>query len=390
MEKSTPDLSCVESKQLDLENASSHLPKTATVNEGCIASAANPNAVIGDEAAALLNLLLERIDARAQPITASSSVPLAALERIRNDWLFEMRHQQQLSARTIESYTWSASALAKHLACEKSLACGEDELRAFFDYLDSPAAASSGGGYARQPGQRSRALHHANLRAMLNWAVKKGYLLRSPMEGVPAPRYKAKKVLPFRDSDVVALLASAKKTDNGPRDFAILMLMFDCGLRAQETCDLLLSDVDFAERTITVRHGKGDKERIVVFSPDTLTALWNYLRDAPRRPSDPLFRSQRGSGAGGALTRSGLRHLFKRLEIAAGIEGVRCSPHTMRHAFASSYIMGGGAVEDLQKLMGHTTPAMSMRYVELNKEHLKQQPHEAQSGESIVEAKEIS
>ena len=82
----------------------------------------------------------------------------------------------------------------------------------------------------------------------------------------------------------------------------MLMLMFDCGLRAQEVCDLVFANVDFAERTLLIRHGKGDKERTVVFCPDTMTALWNYLRDRPRVPHGALFQSQRGTKAGKHLT----------------------------------------------------------------------------------------
>jgi integrase/recombinase XerD len=79
------------------------------------------------------------------------------------------------------------------------------------------------------------------------------------------------------------------------------------------------------------------------------------------RPEDPFFVSRYG----GRISRKSVHELVARYGKAAGIEGVRCSPHTLRHTGAVRFILAGGDVFTLQKLLGHTTLYMVRRHVEL-------------------------
>jgi site-specific recombinase XerD len=92
-----------------------------------------------------------------------------------------------------------------------------------------------------------------------------------------------------------------------------------------------------------------------------LQKIWQYLRQDPHEPEDPLFLNKRGE----ALTRSGLRQLLEQLGEEAGIDATRCSPHTMRHTFAVEFLRAGGNVFTLQQIVGHTTLSMTNRYVAL-------------------------
>jgi site-specific recombinase XerD len=80
----------------------------------------------------------------------------------------------------------------------------------------------------------------------------------------------------------------------------------------------------------------------------------------PAGSDAPIFRSRRG----GALGWRGIQQVFKRLKARAGIPG-RCSPHLLRHTFAHSYLVNGGDVFSLQRMLGHTTLDMVKRYVAL-------------------------
>jgi site-specific recombinase XerD len=129
-------------------------------------------------------------------------------------------------------------------------------------------------------------------------------------------------------------------------------------------CGLTVGDLDLHAGRCTVE-GKGGKKRTVPFSRETKRALYNYLNEQEREATEPLFLSDRGTGAGGAMTRAGLLCLFRRLGKAAGLQGVRCSPHTARHYFAVSYLKAGGNVFSLQQTLGHTHISQTQKYVQL-------------------------
>lgn len=103
-------------------------------------------------------------------------------------------------------------------------------------------------------------------------------------------------------------------------------------------------------------------------------ALWRYL-EAERRqagPDEPLFIAAGGFDAGAGLTPTGVRQMIKKAGAAAGLTGVRCSPHTLRHTFAINFLREGGNLFALQALMGHADLAILRRYVALAEADLAQ------------------
>ena len=122
-----------------------------------------------------------------------------------------------------------------------------------------------------------------------------------------------------------------------------------------------MSRLPVSEPSAVVEEGKGGKRRVVSFSPQTKKALYRWLEDRSAEPNSPLFLSRRGGLAEEALTRRGLLKLFERLGATAGIRRDRCSPHTMRHAFAVSFLRAGGNLFTLQCLLGHETLALAKR-----------------------------
>ena len=206
--------------------------------------------------------------------------------------------------------------------------------------------------------------YHRILKAFFNPLVNEGKLDTSPMERINPPIDRPDQVVPFTMEQLTALLTAAAKGNNPKRDEAVLLLLLDAGLRASEMCDLLLSDVDFGGGIVTVRDGKGGKPRTVPFCGHTKKALFQYLKEGKRDMSDPLFLADRG-GAGGAMSRHGLRFLINRLAKRAGISGSRLSPHKMHHSFACCFITAGGNVASLQMMLGHTTAKQSLAYVNM-------------------------
>lgn len=108
-----------------------------------------------------------------------------------------------------------------------------------------------------------------------------------------------------------------------------------------------------------------------------------YLRDEDRMPDDPVFISERGDGAGNKLTRWGARQVIERLGKTAGLQSVRCSPHTFRHTFAVEFLRAGGNVFTLKQLLGHTGLQVTQRYVALAQADIQSQHRQFSPGDRL-------
>ncbi len=157
---------------------------------------------------------------------------------------------------------------------------------------------------------------------------------------------------------VAAVVREARAGQRTPlRDEAILLFLIDTGARANEVCTLGENGIDW-ERRIAGLFGKGAKERYVPFSPQTGRAIQRYVTRERRGGSGRLFESEEGR----PLTPSGLLQLCRRLGDRAGVE---LHPHKCRHTFAITYLRNGGSVFAVQKMLGHTTLDVTLRYAAL-------------------------
>ena len=159
--------------------------------------------------------------------------------------------------------------------------------------------------------------------------------------------------------EVDALLAAAD-ADRGPaaaRHRAVLALLADLGLRVGELVGLDVTDLGWERGHRTVRFvGKGGRPRRRALTPAAGDALDRYLGG---RAEGPLFVT-----AGGArIDRHAVFRLVRRLAREAGIAGwERLSPHSLRHAFATTARTEGVPLEDVQDAMGHADPRTTRRY----------------------------
>lgn len=176
------------------------------------------------------------------------------------------------------------------------------------------------------------------------------------------PRVPRTIVPTFSDEQLQGVLAAPdRRTWVGIRDRAILLVLLDTLIRVSELVGLDAEDVDLDEGILRVM-GKGRKERDVPFGRATAHALRRYrglVEDL--RPGDPFFITRYGR----RTSRWAVQQMMADCGRAARIDGVRCSPHTLRHTGAKRFILAGGDVLTLQKLLGHTTLLMVRRYVEL-------------------------
>lgn len=177
------------------------------------------------------------------------------------------------------------------------------------------------------------------------------------LRAAPLPRGRA-----LTPGELRALFAAcADGTPGGVRDAALLAALYGCGLRRAEVVALDRTDYHAETRALTVRHGKGDKARVVYLpgSGAGVFAAWLTLRgDTP----GPLFLPVNKAGAISVrrLVAQSVYDLLARRLRGAGV--IAASPHDLRRTFVSDLLDAGVDVTTVQKLAGHASVATTARY----------------------------
>ncbi len=227
--------------------------------------------------------------------------------------------------------------------------------------------------HLRRRGQSSQTVYRTfgALRCTFQFWHREGLLSRNPMVLVERPRKEKHLIRPLTADQASKLIEQPDaSTLIGLRDRALMMLMIDSGLRISEALSLETSRIEWMSCTLTVM-GKGRKERSVPFSAKTCQALLEYSRvRAQRFPGGTHFFVGR---TGKALERGRIRKSINRYGRQAGIQGVRVSPHTLRHTFAVFYVRNGGDTFSLQEILGHSTLEMTRHYVHLARRDIAEQ-----------------
>lgn len=287
------------------------------------------------------------------------------LSRLADDWLLDGQFRLH-SPNTVATRRVFIKNLIWFLEHRQYAECSPVELKHFFVYLanghDEPAGRWGNTRLKKPMRPISIKDYFVNLASMFDWFVSEGFLERSPFQGLPLPKVRASQIQPLSDAHVTSLLDAVKKTSSPKRNLAIVLLLLDCGLRATELCSLRMKDLDVEVRRCYVL-GKGNKHRSVFFGRTTAKALWQYLRSERRGSDDFVFYGERGRKAKEPLTRNGLQQLIGRLATTAGVRAVRCSPHSLRHTYAISFLRAGGNVFTLREALGHTNLQMTQKYV---------------------------
>jgi site-specific recombinase XerD len=158
------------------------------------------------------------------------------------------------------------------------------------------------------------------------------------------------------------LVVIPQDTPEGVRNYAIILTFLDCGIRLSELTNLKISDIDFSAGQFKV-FGKGAKERIVPMGLTTRRAIIRYLEHYRPQPVNPQESRLFLTVAGDPISKDSVAKLTERLKRRTDIP--RLHPHLFRHTFAVRYLVNGGDVFTLQKILGHTTLEMTRKYVTL-------------------------
>ena len=180
----------------------------------------------------------------------------------------------------------------------------------------------------------------------------------NPMANLKRPKVSDKLVPVVTEGELAAMLAACKGGGfQNRRDYAVISLFKDAGIRLSELAGLSLDDVSPANREATVT-GKANKQRIVRFTYDTSRALDRYSRERAKLPMARVSALWLGV-RGGPMTASGIYQMIERRGREVGVE---VNPHKFRHTFSHNWLDNGGAEGDLMELNGWSSPQMLARY----------------------------
>ena len=210
----------------------------------------------------------------------------------------------------------------------------------------------------------------AYLSSFFKWCVKEGIFPENPLQGFK--RRKAEgRVVNLEAATLQQLITLPdRKTFAGLRDYALILLTLDTGIRPKEAFSLLPGDVNLRSLEVYVRSdvAKTKVSRTLPVSHATAEAIRQLLRARHPAWKDtvPVFCTQDGT----PLT----RHTWNdRLEAYSKRLGVKVRPYDLRHAFALQFLRNGGNALALQRTLGHVDLSMTKRYVALTQQDLREQ-----------------
>ena len=196
--------------------------------------------------------------------------------------------------------------------------------------------------------------------------VRTKQLQENPVADLEYP--KLRKSLPkYLTMEQSAALLSSVSGPNEKRDYAILMLFLNCGIRRSELVGLTLSDV-YEDRIRGL--GKGDKERIVYFGSACRKAIDAYLVERNKKVLSDN-RALFGSRDNNRISVTAVHRLVKKALLQAGLDSTQFSAHKLRHTAATMMLSGGVDVKTVQEVLGHENLNTTQIYTHIENTELK-------------------
>ncbi len=288
------------------------------------------------------------------------------METYLQDYLISLRVERNLSQNSIDAYRRDLNRYVHFLVNDLNISAVKDinygHIRTYIRNLNDLQLAPAS---VRRNFSSIRSYH-----AFLS-AEKKVDFNPSQMLDAPKLPQKLPKVLSVAEIDIIL---NCIPTTHAlyRRDLAILEMLYSCGLRVSELCNLNSQDLLLDSELIRIM-GKGSKQRLVPVGKKAQLYLNDYLKYL--RPQLVEWKPNEGtvflSRNGRALTRMAVWLILKKWVLASGIKK-EVSPHTFRHSFATHLLEGGADLRMVQEMLGHSDISTTQIYTHLDKEHLKE------------------
>lgn len=294
-------------------------------------------------------------------LASRSALHTASDSPLLREFLIYIASERGLAENSISGYRRDLEDLERYLCSRgQTLACREAPI--FCDYLQSQSRAGQS--------TRTVARRLAAMRIFFKFRATRGEDLSALLNLLERPK-------PERSLPKILSRSQVNQLIDAPdpasplylRDVAILELLYACGVRASELCDLTMANLNLSVGCVRVL-GKGRKERIVPVGRAACEAIERYLGECrpnlDKARSDRLFLSR----AGRPLDRVALWMLVEKYGRRSGLLK-HISPHVLRHCFASHLLGGGADLRVVQELLGHSDVSTTQIYTHVDQGRLK-------------------
>lgn len=225
-----------------------------------------------------------------------------------------------------------------------------DDIHAFLSYLTNTYHSKAA----------TRARKASSIRVFFNYLSAKANLIEiNPAQNLETPKLDRRlpKYLSLEDSKKLLDVTANEDNRNSERDYAIITLFLNCGLRLSELVGINITDIDFSENKMTVI-GKGNKERTIYLNKACIKSIEKYLQIRPKEgiktdklnSKKALFLSERKE----RISRRTVQYIVDRELMSAGLDTKKYSVHKLRHTAATlMYQYGNVDIRALQEVLGH-------------------------------------
>lgn len=224
----------------------------------------------------------------------------------------------------------------------------------------------------RQNNDKTVARKISSLKSLFRYLTKQFAIIKNdPTANIELNKLKKSlpKYLTLEESQTL-LEQAANSPINSPRDYCIITLFLNCGMRLSELVGINLSDINFNEKSIKIL-GKGNKERMIYLNEACITAIKDYIESRENSITDPnaLFLSKKG----GRISRRRVEQIVEQMLKQSGLSGKGISVHKLRHTAATlMYKYGNVDTLKLQKILGHESIATTEIYTHLSDDMLQE------------------
>ncbi|MBM4174628.1 MAG: tyrosine recombinase XerC [Ignavibacteria bacterium] len=242
----------------------------------------------------------------------------------------------------------------KESSIEKLELIGEKTIRRFLLHL---------GTYNYSRTTISRKL--SSLRSFFDFLLQNDLIAINPVSNISNPKFSRKLPKFIEQKELVNVLNYLKKDKENLPAWAIIELLYGCGLRVSEICSLKVEDIDLENSTIKI-FGKGKKHRIIPVGTYAKEAI-NLMVEKNKSNSKFLFHTEKGEPLYPKLIYRIVKNFLSDIT-----EDGKIYPHALRHSFATHMLNRGADLKSIKELLGHENLSTTQIYTHVSVEHLKQ------------------
>ena len=300
-----------------------------------------------------------------------------SLNSLKQDFLQYIEIEKGRSALTVRNYEHYLSRFLKFVKTDSPTSITEQMMREYRIYLNRhPARAIKKGQAQETLDKKTQNYHLIALRAFLKYIRKRGVQGYDP-ERIELAKTSQRELDLINEKELENLMSAPDiSTIAGLRDKAVLELFFSTGLRVSELCSLD-RDTDLGTGEISIR-GKGGKIRVVFVSGSASDAVRKYLKgrvdidEAMFIDHSPRAHSRMVKEESVRLTPRSIERIVNKYAIIAGISK-KCTPHIIRHSFATDLLYNGADLRTVQMMLGHASIATTQIYTNVTNKFLRDQ-----------------